>query len=140
MDWKWVWKQISLVLLCAVGLALAPSASALLEQAQTLLSQGLTPGFYLYGLGIPLACALLGAYMALYGALARGLIWPNVLMSAAALLLSVCSNFLLATTQPALYDFYFMDRLHLWPVLFGFFLSRAIVEARRRRRATRQAK
>ena len=38
MDWKWVWKQIALVLLCAVGLALAPAASALLEQAQTLLS------------------------------------------------------------------------------------------------------
>ena len=38
MDWKWAWKQISQVLLCAVGLALAPSASALLEQAQTLLS------------------------------------------------------------------------------------------------------
>ena len=38
MDWKWVWKQIALVLLCAGGLALAPAASALLEQAQTLLS------------------------------------------------------------------------------------------------------
>ena len=140
MDWKWVWKRISLVLLCAVGLALALAASALLEQAQTLLSQGLTPGFYLYGLGIPLACALLGAYMILYGALTRGLVWPNVLMSAAALLLSVCSNFLLATTQPALYDFYFMDRFHFWPVLFGCFLAHAIVEARRRRKADGQEK
>ncbi len=78
--------------------------------------------------------------MILYGALARGLVWPNVLMSAAALLLSVCSNFLLATTQPALYDFYFMDRFHFWPVLFGCFLVRAIVEARRRRKAARQEK
>ena len=78
--------------------------------------------------------------MILYGALTRGLVWPNVLMSAAALLLSVCSNFLLATTQPALYDFYLMDRLHLWPILFGFFLARAIVEARRRCKADGQEK
>ena len=78
--------------------------------------------------------------MILYGALTRGLVWPNVLMSAAALLLSVCSNFLLATTQPALYDFYFMDRFHFWPVLFGCFLAHAIVEARRRRKADGQEK
>ena len=140
MDWKWVWKQIALVLLCAVGLALAPAVSALLEQAQTLLSQGLTPGFYLYGLGIPLACALLGAYMVLYGLLARGLVWPNVLMSAAALLLSVCSNYLLAMVEPVLTRLYLMDRLHLWPILFGFFLARAIVEARRRCKADGQEK
>ena len=140
MDWKWVWKQISLALLCAVGLALAPAVSALLEWGNTLLRYGQTPGFYLYGLGVPLACALLGAYMVLHGALTRGLVWPSALTSAAALALSVCSNYLLATIEPALHEFYFMDRLHFWPILFGFFLARAIVEARRRRRAGEQGK
>ena len=132
-------RNAGLLLYGLAGLALAPAATWLGQRAAYLAAQGLTAGVWLSACAHLLIYIPLGAYIALYVALAaRRALWPTALLALLSGVLTLLSNALavqLAAQGPALMALYRMDSFHVWKLLFGFSLVYALWQAWRRRRA-----
>ena len=132
-------KDAGLLLYGLAGLLLAPAATWLGQRAAYLAAQGLTAGVWLAACAHLLIYIPLGAYIALYVALAaRRALWPTALFALLSGMLTLLSNALtvqLAAQGPELMALYRMDHFHVWKLLFGFSLAYALWLAWRRRRA-----
>lgn len=132
-------RNAGLLLYGLAGLALAPAATWLGQRAAYLAAQGLTAGVWLSACAHLLIYIPLGAYIALYVALAaRRALWPTALLALLSGVLTLLSNALtvqIAAQGPELMELYRMDNFHVWKLLFGFFLVYALWQAWRRRRA-----
>ena len=136
-------RNAGLLLYGLAGLALAPAATWLGQRAAYLAAQGLTAGVWLSACAHLLIYIPLGAYIALYVALAaRRALWPTALLALLSGVLTLLSNALIvqiAAQGPELMALYRMDNFHVWKLLFGFFLVYALWQAWRRRRAGGEA-
>ena len=132
-------RNAGLLLYGLAGLALAPAATWLGQRAAYLAAQGLTAGVWLSACAHLLIYIPLGAYIALYVALAaRRALWPTALLALLSGVLTLLSNALtvqIAAQGPELMALYRMDNFHVWKLLFGLFLVYALWQAWRRRRA-----
>ena len=132
-------RDACLLLYGLAGLALAPAATWLGQRAAYLAAQGLTAGVWLSACAHLLIYIPLGAYIALYVALAaRRALWPTALLALLSGVLTLLSNALIvqiAAQGPELMALYRMDHFHVWKLLFGFFLVDVLWQAWRRRRA-----
>ena len=131
-------RNAGLLLYGLAGLALAPAATWLGQRAAYLAAQGLTAGVWLSACAHLLIYIPLGAYIALYVALAaRRALWPTALLALLSGVLMLLSNALIvqiAAQGPELMALYRMDNFHVWKLLFGFFLVYALWQAWWRRR------
>lgn len=131
-------RNAGLLLYGLAGLALAPAATWLGQRAAYLAAQGLTAGVWLSACAHLLIYIPLGAYIALYVALAaRRALWPTALLALLSGVLTLLSNALtvqIAAQGPELMALYRMDNFHVWKLLFGFFLVYALWQAWWRRR------
>ena len=129
-------RNAGLLLYGLAGLALAPAATWLGQRAAYLAAQGLTAGVWLSACAHLLIYIPLGAYIALYVALAaRRALWPTALLALLSGVLTLLSNALIvqiAAQGPELMALYRMDAFHVWKLLFGFSLVYALWAARRR--------
>ena len=136
-------RDAGLLLYGLAGLALAPAATWLGQRAAYLAAQGLMAGVWLSACAHLLIYIPLGAYIALYVALAaRRALWPTALFALLSGMLTLLSNALIvqiAAQGPELMALYRMDAFHVWKLLFGFFLVYALWQAWRRRRAGGEA-
>ena len=136
-------RNAGLLLYGLAGLALAPAATWLGQRAAYLAAQGLMAGVWLSACAHLLIYIPLGAYIALYVALAaRRALWPTALLALLSGVLTLLSNALtvqIAAQGPALMALYRMDNFHVWKLLFGFFLVYVLWQAWRRRRAEGEA-
>ena len=136
-------RNAGLLLYGLAGLALAPAATWLGQRAAYLAAQGLMAGVWLSACAHLLIYIPLGAYIALYVALAaRRALWPTALLALFSGVLTLLSNALtvqIAAQGPELMALYRMDNFHVWKLLFGFFLVYVLWQAWRRRRAEGEA-
>ena len=136
-------RNAGLLLYGLAGLALAPAATWLGQRAAYLAAQGLTAGVWLSACAHLLIYIPLGAYIALYVALAaRRALWPTALLALFSGVLTLLSSALtvqIAAQGPELMALYRMDNFHVWKLLFGFFLVYVLWQAWRRRRAEGEA-
>lgn len=136
-------RNAGLLLYGLAGLALAPAATWLGQRAAYLAAQGLMAGVWLSACAHLLIYIPLGAYIALYVALAaRRALWPTALLALLSGVLTLLSNALtvqIAAQGPELMALYRMDNFHVWKLLFGFFLVYVLWQAWRRRRAEGEA-
>ena len=136
-------RNAGLLLYGLAGLALAPAATWLGQRAAYLAAQGLMAGVWLSACAHLLIYIPLGAYIALYVALAaRRALWPTALLALFSGVLTLLSNALtvqIAAQGPELMALYHMDNFHVWKLLFGFFLVYVLWQAWRRRRAGGEA-
>ena len=132
-------RDAGLLLYGLAGLAFAPAATWLGQRAAYLAAQGLMAGVWLSACAHLLIYIPLGAYIAIYVALAaRRALWPTALLALLSGVLTLLSNALIvqiAAQGPELMALYRMDNFHVWKLLFGFFLVYVLWQAWRRRRA-----
>lgn len=131
-------KNIGFLLYGLLGLLLAPAASRLAISAANQAALGTMAGVWLASTVHMIVYIPMGAYLALYAALAsRRALWPGAVLCVLSGALALLSNAVTMQFVPpgsVILEFYAMDILHVWKLLFGFTLIHTLWTAHRRRR------